>query len=130
MTELGGVGTGPFDASRFEMAIIYCVSVALAVGTLGYLPFVLGISNLILHCCRYSMRNMSLLFCAGLSSTKNMDNGSLVRFCIMFQILTTWCPSFCVSMCFSARALMMALQESVVVGCTLNWLLARALVSY
>jgi hypothetical protein len=38
--ELGGVGTGAFDASRFEMAIIVGVSVALAVGTLGYFPFV------------------------------------------------------------------------------------------
>jgi hypothetical protein len=40
VTELGEVGTGAFDASRFEMAIIFCVSVALAVVTLGYFPFV------------------------------------------------------------------------------------------
>jgi hypothetical protein len=40
VTEVGGVVTGTFDASRFEMAIIFGVSVALAVGTLGYFPFV------------------------------------------------------------------------------------------
>jgi hypothetical protein len=40
VTELGGVGTDAFDASRFVMAIIFCVSVALEVGTLGYFPFV------------------------------------------------------------------------------------------
>jgi hypothetical protein len=34
------MGTGAFDASRFEMAIICSVSIGFSVGTLGYFPFV------------------------------------------------------------------------------------------
>jgi hypothetical protein len=38
----------------------------------------LGGSNFILHCCIYSTLNISLLFGAGFSSTKNMESGILV----------------------------------------------------
>jgi hypothetical protein len=67
--------TGAFDASRFEMAIILVVSVALAVCTGAISRLCLGGSDLI-HCCRYSTRNVSLLLGAGLSSTNNTITGA------------------------------------------------------
>jgi hypothetical protein len=40
---------------------------------------------------------VSLLFGAGLSSSKNMESGSLVPFCLMFQIFAYACPSVSIS---------------------------------
>jgi hypothetical protein len=40
---------------------------------------------------------MSLLFGAGFSSTKTIERGSLVLYCLIFQIFVTLCHSFSVS---------------------------------
>jgi hypothetical protein len=37
---------------------------------------------------------MSLLFGAGFSSTKNIESGSLVLYCLIFQIFVAESPSF------------------------------------
>jgi hypothetical protein len=42
------------------------------------------------------------LFGAGFSSPKNMESGSLVLFCLMFQIFQTVHPSFSISVLISS----------------------------
>jgi hypothetical protein len=61
----------------------------------------LGGSNFILHCYMYSTLNISLLFEAGFSSTKNMESGSSVLYCLMFQIFVTECPNVSISTLYS-----------------------------
>jgi hypothetical protein len=90
----------------------------------------LGGSNLILHCCIlvYSTLNMSLLFRAGFSSTKNMEIGSLVLYCLIFQIFVTVWPSFSISVLISwtwHRNYSTSLPESIhkpVILLLLRWL--------
>jgi hypothetical protein len=53
--------------------------------------------DIVLHCCMYFKLNISLLFGAGCSWTKNMESGSVVLYCLMFQIFVTECPNFSVS---------------------------------
>jgi hypothetical protein len=43
----------------------------------------------------YSTLNM--LLAADCSSTKNMEKGGLVLYCLMFQMFDTACPSFSIS---------------------------------
>jgi hypothetical protein len=79
--------TCAFDASRFEVAIIFGVPRFLTVCTLRSILFVFGL-NFIFHCCIYSTLNMSL-FGAHFSSTKNRESDSLVLYCLIFQTSCT-----------------------------------------
>jgi hypothetical protein len=79
------VVTCAFDTFHFEGEIIFVVPISLTLCTLGILCF--GSSNFILHCCLYSTLNVSLLFRVGFSSTNYTEKGSIVLYCLIFQML-------------------------------------------
>jgi hypothetical protein len=97
VTQLDGVVTGTFDASLFEMPIIFGVSVALAVGTLDYFPFVFRRFEFDFALLQMFNEKYVPVIWGRFEFHKNMHKGSLVQFCVIFQMLVTWCPRFSIS---------------------------------
>jgi hypothetical protein len=94
------VVTCTFDASRFEMAIIFGVPI-LTVCTLSNIHFVFGWFEFYFALLYISALNVSLLFWADFSY-KNMKSGSLVLYSLIVQIFVTMCPSFSISVLISS----------------------------
>jgi hypothetical protein len=81
--------SGAFDASWFQVAVVFGVPVFLAICTLGNVSFVSeegGVEFYFALLYAFDIEYI-LLFGAG----KNMENGSLALFCLMFQIFLTDC---------------------------------------
>jgi hypothetical protein len=82
--------TCAFDASQFEMAVISGVPISLTVCRLSNIPVVFGWFEF--YFALYSALNMSLLFGAGFSHSKNFEWGSLALYYLIFQIFVTVFP--------------------------------------
>jgi hypothetical protein len=71
-------------ASWFEMAVVLCVSVSLAVCALSNIPFVLRRFKFDFALLEVFDKEYLLVVQGKFQRHKNMERGSLVRFCLLF----------------------------------------------
>jgi hypothetical protein len=99
---LRGIGLSSGHSSLFEMAIIFGVLISLTVCTLSNIPFVFRRFEYYFALLYIFYIEYILVFGAGFSSIKNIESGSLVLYCLMFQIFVFVCPSFSISVFISS----------------------------
>jgi hypothetical protein len=102
VTALCGVITFAFDASWFQMAVVLSVFVSLAVCALVYISFVHGRFKFDFALLEVFDNEYILVVRGRFQLHKNMERGSLVRFCLIFHMLVTVCPRVPISVLISA----------------------------
>jgi hypothetical protein len=93
------------DASWFEVAINFGVPISSIVCTLINIPFVFGRFEFYFALLYIFYIEYALVIWDRFQfyKKKNMESGSLVLYCVIFQMFVTMCPSFSISVLISSR---------------------------
>jgi hypothetical protein len=99
-----GLSSGhlPFHERQFLMAIIFGVPMSLTVFTLSNVPFVFGRFEFYFALFFILYIEYVLVIWDRLKFYKNLESGSLVLYCLIFQIFVIVCPSFSISVFISS----------------------------
>jgi hypothetical protein len=105
VTVLCGVLTYAFDASCFEVAVVFGVSVSLAVCALNNIPFVLGRFKFDFALLEVFDKEYVFVVRGRFQLHKNHGKRELSAIFFIFQMLVTVCPRFSIFVLISAESM-------------------------